>query len=98
MSAPTRVKPRTVGIGAGRANKHGMTSPTADRGRQSSEWESPETLTDQAYRELEEEIATLRIPPGAVVSEALLSKKVGVGRTSVREALQRLAREGLVVI
>jgi hypothetical protein len=33
-----------------------MTSPTADRGRQSSEWESPETLTNQAYRELEEEI------------------------------------------
>src|SRR5258707_256719 len=98
MSASTRVKPRAVGTGASRANKRGMTSPTADRGRRSSEWESPETLTDQAYRELEEEIITLRIPPGAVVSEALLSKRFGVGRTPVREALQRLAREGLVVI
>jgi len=57
-----------------------------------------ETLTDRAYRELEEEIVTLRIPPGAVVSEALLSRRLGVGRTPIREALQRLARERLVVI
>ncbi len=57
-----------------------------------------ETLTDRAYRELEEEIVTLRIPPGSVVSEALLSRRLGVGRTPIREALQRLAREGLVAI
>src|ERR1700761_5703359 len=57
-----------------------------------------ETLTDKAYRALEEAIVTLRIPPGAVVSEAMLSRRLGVGRTPVREALQRLAREGLVVI
>ena len=61
-------------------------------------WAHPETLSDRAYRELEEEIATLRIPPGTVVSEVLLSKRFNVGRTPVREALQRLAREGLVVI
>ncbi len=57
-----------------------------------------ETLTDKAYRALEEEIVTLRIPPGTVVSEAMLSRRLGVGRTPVREALQRLAREWLVVI
>jgi DNA-binding GntR family transcriptional regulator len=57
-----------------------------------------ETLTEKAYRALEEEIVTLRIPPGTVVSEAILSRRLGVGRTPVREALQRLAREGLVVI
>jgi DNA-binding GntR family transcriptional regulator len=57
-----------------------------------------ETLTDKAYRALEEEIVTLRIPPGTVVSEAILSRRLGVGRTPVREALQRLAREWLVVI
>ena len=51
-----------------------------------------ETLTDKAYRALEEEIVTLRIPPGTVVSEAILSRRLGVGRTPVREALQRLAR------
>src|ERR1700758_831489 len=57
-----------------------------------------ETLTEKAYRALEEEIVTLRIPPGSVVSEAILSRRLGVGRTPVREALQRLAREWLVVI
>jgi DNA-binding GntR family transcriptional regulator len=57
-----------------------------------------ETLTDRAYRALEEQIVTLRIPPGTVVSEAILSRRLGVGRTPVREALQRLAREWLVVI
>ena len=57
-----------------------------------------ETLTEKAYRALEEEIVTLRIPPGAVVSEAILSRRLGVGRTPIREALQRLAREWLVVI
>jgi DNA-binding GntR family transcriptional regulator len=57
-----------------------------------------ETLTDKAYRALEEDIVTLRIPPGTVVSEAILSRRLGVGRTPVRDALQRLAREWLVVI
>jgi DNA-binding GntR family transcriptional regulator len=57
-----------------------------------------ETLTGRAYRALEEQIVTLRIPPGAIVSEAILSRRLAVGRTPVREALQRLAREGLVVI
>ncbi|HYB09753.1 MAG TPA: GntR family transcriptional regulator [Alphaproteobacteria bacterium] len=57
-----------------------------------------ETLTDRAYRELEELIVTLRIAPGTVVSEALLSKRLGIGRTPIREALQRLARERLVLI
>ena len=56
------------------------------------------SLTDRAWRALEEEIVTLRIPPGSVVSEASLSTRLGFGRTPVREALQRLASEGLVQI
>lgn len=60
--------------------------------------ESERSLTERAYRELEEEIVTLRIPPGAVVSEAALGNRLGIGRTPIREALQRLARERLVVI
>ncbi|HYI83299.1 MAG TPA: GntR family transcriptional regulator [Acetobacteraceae bacterium] len=57
-----------------------------------------ETLTERAYRVLEEEIVTLALPPGEVVSEALLSDRLGIGRTPIREALQRLARERLVRI
>jgi DNA-binding GntR family transcriptional regulator len=56
------------------------------------------TLTDRAWRALEEEIVTLRIPPGSIVSEAGLSMRLGLGRTPVREALQRLSSEGLVQI
>jgi DNA-binding GntR family transcriptional regulator len=56
------------------------------------------TLTERAYRVLEEEIVTLALAPGEVVSEALLSDRLGIGRTPVREALQRLARERLVRI
>jgi DNA-binding GntR family transcriptional regulator len=43
-------------------------------------------------------IVTLRLEPGASVSEAELSESLGIGRTPIREALQRLARESLVAI
>ncbi len=59
---------------------------------------STETLTDQAYRLLEEQIVTLRLKPGDVLSEQMLSVSFGIGRTPIREALQRLAQEGLVII
>jgi DNA-binding GntR family transcriptional regulator len=55
-------------------------------------------LPEHAYRELEEMIATLVLAPGTVVSEAALSKQLGIGRTPVREAIQRLARERLLQI
>ena len=56
------------------------------------------SLTDQAYVALEEMICTLRLEPGEVLSEGALSQTLGIGRTPVREALQRLAREGLVTV
>lgn len=56
------------------------------------------SLADRAFRLLEEEIVTLRLAPGEVLSEAALSKRLGIGRTPIREALQRLGREGLVMI
>ena len=59
---------------------------------------SEPSLTDQAYATLEEMIVTLKLPPGAAVSEAGLSQALGIGRTPIREALQRLARERLVTI
>jgi DNA-binding GntR family transcriptional regulator len=43
-------------------------------------------------------IVTLKLAPGAAVSEAELSQSLGIGRTPIREALQRLARESLVAI
>src|SRR5262244_2849924 len=59
---------------------------------------APETLTEQAYRLIEEQIVTLRLKPGDVLSEQMLSTTFKIGRTPIREALQRLAREGLITI
>jgi DNA-binding GntR family transcriptional regulator len=56
------------------------------------------SLAESAYRILEEQIATLQRVPGAVLSELKLAKELGIGRSPIREALQRLAYEGLVVI
>ncbi len=70
---------------------------SASRRRPRAE-ESQESLTERAYRELEERIVTLQLAPGAVVTEASLAAMLGIGRTPIREALQRLARERLVTI
>lgn len=57
-----------------------------------------ESLADEAYTKLEEAIVTLAIAPGSIVSELTLSEMTGIGRTPIREAIQRLAREHLIVI
>jgi DNA-binding GntR family transcriptional regulator len=54
------------------------------------------SLKDQAYDALEEMIVTLMLPAGSAISEAVLAKRLGMSRTPVREALQRLSREGLI--
>jgi DNA-binding GntR family transcriptional regulator len=57
-----------------------------------------DTLTELAYQKLEEMIVTLQLAPGGILSEQALAAVLGIGRTPIREALQRLAREGLIVI
>ena len=57
-----------------------------------------QSLTELAYVHLEELIVTLKLAPGRVVSEGELSVLTGIGRTPIREALQRLARDKLVSI
>ena len=55
-------------------------------------------MADQAHRALEELIVTLQLPPGSVWSENALSERIGIGRTPVREAVQRLAADHIVDI
>jgi DNA-binding GntR family transcriptional regulator len=57
-----------------------------------------QSLTDRAYADIEEMIVFLKLAPGGAISEAELSSHLGIGRTPIREALQRLARERLVTI
>ncbi|WP_428851799.1 GntR family transcriptional regulator [Imbroritus primus] len=55
-------------------------------------------LTDLAYERIEEAIVTLALPPGSAISELQLSEMTGIGRTPIREAIQRLARERLIMV
>jgi len=43
-------------------------------------------------------IVTLELAPGSIATEGSLIERLGLGRTPVREAIQRLAWEGLVEI
>ncbi|WP_320109145.1 GntR family transcriptional regulator [Brevibacterium sp. JSBI002] len=60
---------------------------------------SPElTLSQQAYSVIEDMIISGSIPAGSYITEPELVEKTGLGRTPIREALQRLAREHMVTI
>lgn len=51
-----------------------------------------------AYLALEHAIVTLALTPGALVNEKQLIDLSGHGRTPVREAIQKLAWQGLIVV
>jgi DNA-binding GntR family transcriptional regulator len=54
------------------------------------------TLADSAYDRLRDSIVTLRLAPGAPLTELDLCKRLQISRTPVRAALLRLQQEGLV--
>jgi DNA-binding GntR family transcriptional regulator len=53
-------------------------------------------LSDKAYRLIRRKIITLELPPLSVIDEQVLMEDLQLGRTPIREALQRLAGEDLV--
>ncbi|MEO9340793.1 GntR family transcriptional regulator [Mesorhizobium sp. SB112] len=53
---------------------------------------------EEIYAQLREEIVTLRRAPGSPISDKLLSQERSISRTPVREALLKLADEGLVQV
>jgi DNA-binding GntR family transcriptional regulator len=55
-------------------------------------------IADRAYAALRDSIVTLRLPPGAALREDQLMRELGLGRTPLREAVKRLALEGLVEV
>ncbi len=52
--------------------------------------------SDAAYQKLKELIIQGKLQPGSPIEEPLLMKELGIGRTPLREALQRLAQEDLI--
>jgi len=59
--------------------------------------ERPEPLGDRVYAALRELLRAGRLATGQSLQEAELATRLGVSRTPVREALARLASEGLIV-
>jgi DNA-binding GntR family transcriptional regulator len=57
-----------------------------------------ELLSDRAYAAIRDRLVALEIAPGAPLDEDGLMAELGVGRTPVREAIRRLALEGLIVV
>src|ERR1700724_863558 len=51
---------------------------------------------ERAYLLIRDQIVTLQLAPGSVIEEDKLPPELGLGRTPIREALQRLAPEKLV--
>ena len=54
------------------------------------------SLAEQAYYLLEEQLVTFKLAPGELISEKDLIERTGIGRTPVREAIQRLSADGLL--
>jgi DNA-binding GntR family transcriptional regulator len=56
------------------------------------------TLAEKLYSIIEEKIVKLEFKPGTFLTESFLEKDLKCGRTPIREAIQRLSREGLVKV
>src|SRR6266478_1264515 len=56
------------------------------------------TLWQRAHDHLREEILAGRLQPGTELAEVALSEQLGVSRGPIREAIGRLAAEGLVTV
>lgn len=56
----------------------------------------PLRRSEQLREQIEEEIVTGALPPGAHLDETVLAEKFGVSRTPIREAFMQLAAEGLI--
>jgi DNA-binding GntR family transcriptional regulator len=56
------------------------------------------SLSERAYQQIRRKIVRLELAPGVVVREDELQVSLGMGRTPIREALQRLVRDQFVVV
>lgn len=54
-------------------------------------------LVEMAYTALRGQILSIELAPGVTIAEADLTARLGMSRTPLREAIGRLAYEGLIV-
>ncbi len=55
-----------------------------------------QSIVDRVHRELRTMAITFQLLPGERLNEAILAKELGVSRTPLREALNRLSAEGFL--
>jgi GntR family transcriptional regulator, rspAB operon transcriptional repressor len=75
--------------GAKPARRGGMVLRSSRRGA---------TMASVVFRELRDEIVSMRRKPGEAIAEKQIAESYGVSRTPVREAVLRLADDGLVEV
>jgi DNA-binding GntR family transcriptional regulator len=51
---------------------------------------------EDAYNKIHDLILGMEIKPGEAITEISLSKRLGIGRTPIREALKKIEHEGLI--
>lgn len=54
------------------------------------------SLADLAYEKIKQNIMNLTYPPGMQLTEAMLTKELGMSRSPVRSAIQMLQADGLI--
>src|SRR5260370_24771786 len=83
----------TGAAGYGRPTRYGP-----DRGERVTQAFDNLTLSQRVYKHLREEILSDRLPPGTELSEVALSRVLEISRGPIREAMGRLAAEGLITV
>lgn len=75
-----------------------MTARSATRKRSTPEPAGNSSLLEMAYRKIKQQITACEFRPGDYLNEAELSERLGIGRTPVHQAIDRLMMEGLVKV
>ncbi|MBE3598490.1 MAG: GntR family transcriptional regulator [Limnochordaceae bacterium] len=81
----------------GTPRPHGAAGAPAGRAPADAAAGDGATKADKAYRALHRMIVTMELPPGSVIDERLFAARFGIGRTPLREAVERLVEQRLVV-
>jgi DNA-binding GntR family transcriptional regulator len=58
----------------------------------------PQSLRDAAYEAIKHRIITCQFKPGEYINEAYVSAALGIGRTPVHQAIDRLMLEGMLSV
>lgn len=66
--------------------------------RKSANFARPNLVRDEVYEHIKLEILTGKLPSGERLGEIALAERLGVSRTPVREAVQRLVQDGLIEV